>query len=99
MNFGFYDLVWFKEDAGVGETKIGIFLRVSHHIVSLMSYWVFPASGIPMSRTTIHRVTNMESKTKQCKKRFEVYNRDITDRFNEVYIEGNFIDTPKPWWS
>ena len=25
---------------------------------------------------------------------FEVYDRDISDRFNKVYIEGNFIDTP-----
>ena len=60
-----------------------------------MSYWGFPESEIPMSRTTVQRVTNLESETEQCKKRFEVYDRAIADRFNEVYIEGNFIDTPK----
>ena len=94
LDFGFYDRVWFKEDAGLGETKLGRFLGVSHHIGSLMSYWVFPASGIPMSRTTVQRVTNLESQTEQCKKRFEVYDRAIVEIFNEVYIEGNFIDTP-----
>ena len=47
-----------------------------------------------MSRTTVQQVTNLESQTEQCKKRFEVYNIYIADRFNEVYIEGNFIDTP-----
>ena len=36
----------------------------------------------------------MESQTEQRKKRFEVYDRAIAERFNEVYIEGNFIDTP-----
>ena len=59
LDFGFYNRVWFKEDAGLGETKIGRFLGVSHHTGSLMSYWVLPASGIPMSRTTVQRVTNL----------------------------------------
>ena len=59
LDFGFYDRVWFKEDAGLGDTKLGIFLGVSHYIGYLMSYWVFPASGIPMSRTTVQRFTNL----------------------------------------
>ena len=63
LYFGFYDQVWFKEDAGLGETKLGRFLGVSHNIVSLMSYWVFPESEILMSRTTVQRVTNLESQT------------------------------------
>ena len=47
-----------------------------------------------MSRTTAQRVTNLESQTEQCNKRFEVYDKSIADRFDEVYIEGNFVDTP-----
>ena len=39
LDFGFYDRVWFKKYAGLGETKIGRFLGVSHHIGSLLSYW------------------------------------------------------------
>ena len=46
-----------------------------------------------MSRTTVQRVTNLESKTDQRNKHFEVYDRSISNRFNKVYIEGNFIDT------
>ena len=94
LDFGFYSWVWFKEDEGLGETNLGRILRVCHHIGYLMSYWVLPKSVIPMSRTTLQRVTNLESQTDQCKKLFEVYERAIVDRFNEVYIEGNFIDTP-----
>ena len=82
LDFGFYDRVWFKEDAGLGETKLGRFLGVSHYIVSLVSYWVFPASGIPMSRTTVQQVTNLESQTQKCNIRFEVYERAISDRLN-----------------
>ena len=94
LDFGFYNQVWFKEDAGLVETKLGKFVGVSHHIGSLMSYWIFPANRIPMSRTTVQRVKNLGSQTEQHKKRLEVYDRSIADRFNEVYIEGNFIDTP-----
>ena len=71
LDFGFYDRVWFKEDAGLGETKLGRFLGVSHNVGSLMSYWILPVSRIPISRTTVQRVTNLESQTEQCKKRFE----------------------------
>ena len=94
LDFGLYDWVQFKEDSGLVETKIVRFLGVSHHIGSLMSYWFLPASGIPMSRITTERVTNLELQTEQCKKRFEVYDRAISEIFNDVYIEGNFIETP-----
>ena len=38
LDFGFYDQVWFKEDAGLGETKLERFLDISHQVGSLMSY-------------------------------------------------------------
>ena len=38
LDFGFYNRVWFKKDAGLGETKLGRFLGVSHHIGYLTSY-------------------------------------------------------------
>ena len=61
LDFCFYDRVWFKEYAGVGETKLEIFLGFSHHIKYLISYWVLPARAIPMSRTTVQRVTNRKT--------------------------------------
>ena len=56
-----------------------------------MSYWVFPANGIPMSHTMVKRVTNLESQTEQCKKRFYVYEKSIAERFNEKYIDANYL--------
>ena len=38
LDFGLYDRVWFREDAGLGETKLERFLVVSHIVGSLMSY-------------------------------------------------------------
>ena len=36
----------------------------------------------------------MESQTEQFTKLFEVYDRAISEIFNDLYIECNFIDTP-----
>ena len=91
LDFGFYDWVWFKEDSGLGETKLSRFLGVSYQVRYLMSYWVLPDSGIPMSRTTVQRVTNIESQTEQCKKIFSVYDKRIAERFNEKYIDADYL--------
>ena len=55
-----------------------------------MSYCVLPVSGIPISITTVQRVTNMKSETNQNQKRFEVYGKRISDRFKEEYIGANY---------
>ena len=82
FDFGFYDRVWFKEDTGLGETKLARFLGESHQVGSLMSDWVLPSIGIPMSNTTVQRVTNLESHTEQFKKRFSVYEKRIVERLS-----------------
>ena len=84
LDFVWYDRVWYKEDAGLGETKIGRFLGPSHKVGSLMSYWVLPKIGIPISRTTVQRVTHLETQTDANRKRFEHYDTAITERFHEV---------------
>ena len=38
LDFTFYDWCWYKDNAGLGETKLGRWLGVSHRIGSLMSY-------------------------------------------------------------
>jgi hypothetical protein len=41
LDFGFYDWVFFKENAGLGPTALGWFLGVSHQIGNMMSFWVW----------------------------------------------------------
>ena len=91
LDFGFYDQVWLKEDSGLGEIKLGRFLGVSKQVGSLMSYWVLPASGIPVSRTSVQRVTNLESQTEQCQRRFKIYDQQIAERFNEKYNDVDYL--------
>ena len=95
LDFGFWDRVWYTEDAGVGETKLARFLEISHQVGSLMSYWVLPSSGVPESRTTVQRVTLPESSTEANISRFNAYDRKIAERYKEsrLYKSG---DKPNP---
>ena len=77
LDFGLYDRVWFREDAGLGDTKLGRFLGVAHSVGTLMSYWVLTSSGIPITRTTVQRVANLEAQTEQCKRRFDAQDKHI----------------------
>ena len=44
-----------------------------------------------MSRNMLQRVTNIESQTEKCKKRFSVYDKRIAEIFNEKYIDANYF--------
>ena len=55
-----------------------------------MSYWILPASGIPVSRTTVQRVTYLEKCTNAIKQGFKVYDKAIKERFHKKYTEESF---------
>jgi hypothetical protein len=95
LDFGFYDLVWFKENAGLGETQLGRFLGVDHAVGSLMGYKVLPRSGIPVSRTTVQRVTELEKSTEANKARIASFDSAIAERFKEERLAKNG-DKPDP---
>ena len=61
LDFGFYDRVWFNENAGLGERGIGRWLGVSHRTGGAMSYWTLKANDYVVSRTTVKIITNLES--------------------------------------
>ena len=87
LDFGCYNRVWYKECAGLWKTNLGRFLGPPHKVVSLMSYWILPKSGIRISRNIVQRVTYLETQIDANRKRFEHYDTAITDRFHEVYTQ------------
>ena len=101
LDFGFYDWVWYRENAGLGETKLGRWLGVSHRIGTLMSFWVLAASGKVISRTTVQRVTNLEIQVDENKKKCEEFTAAIKERIgaNDVapYDENGDVVVPEDW--
>jgi hypothetical protein len=60
LDFRFYDPIWYKDNAGLGETLLGRWLGVAHRIGSAMSYYVLKSNGKVIARTTVQRVTLTE---------------------------------------
>jgi len=91
----FYDWVTFRGNAGLGEVELGRWLGIAHRVGCLMSYWIFPASGIPISASTVQHLTNDERSTDKTKRLmnefehkvkavFETQTADITNRLHNV---------------
>jgi hypothetical protein len=94
LNFGFYDQLSFKENAGLGVTSIGRWLGVSHRVGGLISYWVLTMQGTVISRTTVQRVTNLEKETDEVKAAVIEFEGEISHRFKEE--EDLAYDGAKP---
>ena len=99
LDFTFYDWCWYNDNAGLGETKLGRWLGVSHRVGSLMSYWVLTQKGNVISHTTVSRVTNLEMQIDSTKSRLQEFDTAITDRLNDkahIIIEGG-KSQPNDW--
>ena len=98
LDFGFYDRVWYHENAGLGERRTGRWLGVSHRTGSLMSYWVLTQNGYVISRTTVQRVTNLESELLENQETFSEFDEQIKGiiRDDNFPLEGNKPD-PADW--
>ena len=77
VDFSFYDWCWYKENAGMGETKIGRWLGVSHQTGSLMSFWVLTQTCKVVSRTLVQRVTRLEMGEEDTQKRTGAFDETI----------------------
>ena len=98
LDFGFYDRCWFRENAGLGETLHGRWLGVSHRVGPLMSYWILKINGQVISRTTVQRVTHLESQTADNKELFRLYDAAIAHKFNEEIVETEGAKpNPESW--
>jgi hypothetical protein len=99
LDFGFYDHVSYKENAGLGETSIGRWLGVSHRVGGLMSYWVLTMTGTVVSRTTVQRITNLEKETDEFKEVIKEFDTEISRRFKEeeVLTYDGAKPNPEDW--
>ena len=90
LNVGWSYRVWFKEDTGLRENQIGLFLGPLHKVGSLMSYWILLERGIPVLRTTVQRVTYLETCANSSKLRFKVYEKATKEIFHKKYTKVAF---------
>lgn len=82
LDFGFYDWVLYRTNAGLGTPELGKWLGVSHRVGQMMSYWILPSSGIPISCSTVQRLTNLEKQTDTYKERMNDFQSSLERRWN-----------------
>ena len=98
LDFGFYDQCWYRENAGLGETLPGRWLGVSHRVGPLMSYWILTSKGTVISRTTVQRVTHLETQTVDNIEIFRAFNAGICELFKEeIVVTEGAKPNPASW--
>ena len=80
LDFGFYDKVWYKDNAGLGELLPGRWLGVSIRNVRLMCYHVLTQTTNVIYRSTVQRVTNMEQQDKSIEDTFRKFDDEVHRR-------------------
>ncbi len=77
LDFTVYDWALYHSNAVLGEVELARWLGVSHRVGRLTSYWILPSSGIPISATTVQRLTYDERNTEETKKQVEDYEEKL----------------------
>ena len=96
LDFGFYEQVWWKDNAGLSPFEPGRWLGVSHRTGRLMCYYVLTQRGTVVSRSTVQRVTNIEKGTTEVEDTFRKFDHAIQEKMKSCQ-ENNFIgDKPNP---
>lgn len=83
LDFGFYDACWYRENARLGETKLGRWLGVSHKTGSLVSFWILTPNCRVVSRTSVQRVTNRELQEETTSKRLAGFDEATKEKMRD----------------
>ena len=91
IDFEFYDLVWFWDtnkrlrDPSIedGHRRLGRWIGIAHRVGSDLCYWVLPDTGIPMARTTVQHVTELELQTDEIKAKVTSFDVKLRERLKD----------------
>ena len=95
LDFGFYDQIWYKDNAGTSPFEPGRWLGVSHRTGRLMCYHVLTQRGTVISRSTVQRVTNLEKTTAAILDTFQKFDEAIHNKL-KTKERGYLGDKPNP---
>ena len=95
LDFGFYDWVWYKDNAGLGRNCIRWWLGIAHQVGNLMSYWILSTeAGCMIAWTTVQHVTNLALSTVEVQHWCQHYDQHVTEILNDenhIIPDGNDI--------
>ena len=95
LDFGFYDEVWYKDNAGLSPFQPGRWLGVSYRTGRLMCFHILTQNGKVISRSTVQRVTELEKSTAATKDIFAQFDLAISNKL-KLIDRGYSGDKPNP---
>ena len=97
LDFGFYDQIWYKDNAGLDPAQAGRWLGISSRTGRLMCYHILTSQGTIVSRSTVQRVTHLELQTDEVSKIFSNLDEKINQKLkHNANYEGEKPD-PNDW--
>jgi hypothetical protein len=98
LEFGFYDRVWFRDNAGLGPQMPGRWLGVAKNVGAMMCYYVLQSNGQVTARSSVWTPTNLELETEDIKATFDAFDQSIASLLKEddFPVEGDKPD-PEMW--
>ena len=77
LDFGFYDYVWFKDNAGASPNEPGRWLGVSSRTGRNMCYWILNQRGKVVSRSTVQPIPALELSLPETKETLNAFDLAI----------------------
>ena len=95
LDFGFYDHVVYRDNAGLSEPKIGRWLGVSKNVGTMMTFYVLTQTGQVVSRSSVERVKEIDKQTDDMKSKLKTFDEEVKQRLklDDLGTDG---DKPDP---
>lgn len=104
-DFGFYDVVWWYDDAHKDDTqRVGRWLGPSHRVGNDLTYWILTEHGNVISRSTVQHVTLDDWQHPDKRARIQGFNEAIRHRLDpknhfiqhDGISDGMYIEDEEP---
>jgi len=95
LDFGFYDYVWYKDNAGLSPNEPGRWLGVSSRVGRNMCYWVLNQNGKVVSRSSVQPIPLLELSLPATQEILQTFDSNIIQRLKSDK-RGYTGDKPNP---
>jgi hypothetical protein len=87
LDFSWYDNVWYYDQDAPFPTerrKLAKWIGVAHRVSQALCYYLLPANGIPIVRSTIQALTDEELRSENAKHQIRQLNQHIMEKIGDV---------------
>lgn len=75
--------MWYRDNAGLGEVKLGRFLGIASQITNIMTFSILAISGHVIACGSVSRMTELEKQQDTNRQRMEEFDRKIAEKYKE----------------